>query len=254
MVRFRAGTHALSVEWDVQQADPTALAQVCSYLSELSLSEQPHPCPVTLSCFFGGWFRETLPDPGAAARRMLQIEHYRGAEPFTFPLLRQVALDDLAGSSAVIRQGLAAYRSARNGTGGLAVLEQAGVLDRTLVFAPSGPTRSLIYRHVGHRAPMSQHFGIEVTRSLIGRFHMHDPYPVPHSRHVSAGYAEVLESGQPRLDHIRMPLPVEGGETTWRSYERLLFPVSESGGGTLLISLCHFNDQIRVPFMGATCH
>lgn len=50
-----------------------------------------------------------------------------------------------------------------------------------------------------------------------------------YDRVVSRAYFDVVKTGRPHYDHVFAAMPDPGGEVQWRSYQRLIFPLSTNG-------------------------
>lgn len=251
MVRVRASARLVTIDWDVREVHAGALVQAERHLGRLARSPSMAAVPIRLNFYFGGWASETLPGPAAAARRLRQLQCYRGAEPMPAPVLRQRRLSEVGRAGTLLRCGIAAWRTARDGDDALAVLERAGLLDSSLVFSRREGDSRLIYLHVGTRSLLTSLFGVDTAHNLLGQPSERGPaYPATHRR-IVAGFGQVLDAGAPRFDHVRTPVQIDGQEPSWIGYERLLLPMPLRRGDRLLISLCDRNDAITVPFMAA---
>ena len=67
-------------------------------------------------------------------------------------------------------------------------------------------------------------------------------------RKLAQPYLDVLEAGEPRFEHARVPIrDVNTQETTWRSYHRLLLPFRDPRGAPQLVSLCADSAAVNLP-------
>jgi hypothetical protein len=69
---------------------------------------------------------------------------------------------------------------------------------------------------------------------------------------IMQAYAGVLDTGEPRLDHIRAIVRRPSKDPLWVPYERLLFRAATEDGEPVLCCLSTITQDIAIPFMRAS--
>ena len=67
---------------------------------------------------------------------------------------------------------------------------------------------------------------------------------------VSAAYRDVFKTGEPRYDHVRALLHIDGSEPFWISYERLLTYSLIDDGEPAVVCLVNRIQNISIPLAG----
>ena len=119
-----------------------------------------------------------------------------------------------------------------------------------MVFRPAEDGQ-LTFVYVGKESPAARVYGSEWAAASEG--HEHDGHSPDrdYSSRVCRPYTAVLESGEPRLDHIRALIHRHVGEPLWAPYQRLLAPCKLRDGSPVLVCLSDLTQQIAIPFMNA---
>ena len=67
---------------------------------------------------------------------------------------------------------------------------------------------------------------------------------------VSAAYWDVIKTGEPRYDHVRALIHIDGSEPFWVSYERLLTYGIIDAGKPAVVCLVNRTQNISIPLAG----
>ena len=92
-------------------------------------------------------------------------------------------------------------------------------------------------------------YGQDWVREAPGRPFQIDGPGLRYSLNIMKAYAGVLDTGEPRLDHIRAVMRRPGKDSLWAPYERLLFRAATDDGEPVLCRLSTVTQDIAIPFM-----
>jgi hypothetical protein len=139
-------------------------------------------------------------------------------------------------------------------TSKLALRDCAELVPRLIIYRRddrpgSAPWVSL---HAGRQCGAAWVFGQDWARKARGRpFQIEEPGR-RYSFSIMQAYAGVIDTGEPRLDHIRAIVRRPGKDPIWTPYERLLFRAATEHGGPLLCCLSAITQDIAIRFIRAS--
>jgi hypothetical protein len=233
------------VEFDLQQVDDTALDATVEFLTA------PYPGPVELRFFHQAWDLENHLDGAAAARRIQEVRSFRDVvlantvttlrRPLSAPAMVSLRLRD------TLR--LAEARDSK-----LALAEYAELFPHLIIYRRDDRLGSgyWVSLYAGDQCGAARVFGQDWVRKAHGRpFQIEEPGR-RYSFSIMQAYAGVLDTGEPRLDHIRAIVRRPGKDPLWTPYERLLFRAATEDGEPVLCCLSAITQDISIPFMRAS--
>lgn len=231
----------LDIQWDVDKVAPAAVDSVLTYLDGTDRTK-----PVSLSFFYEGWNREIQQSQQAAMDRIGQAQAYRGVELLNSVMLHRHDLDDVNRNCNLIRHGFRAWQE----SGGRLSLDRDAPFDplmpEMLIFMPDDFGELFRYLYVGKDSDLSRVFGSSWASKAAGRTTAPDNL---YNYKLNKSYAGVLDSGEPRLDHIRARIQIEAADPIWTSYQRLLAPGELEDGSPVIVCLSKMTSDVSVKFM-----
>lgn len=243
MVRVARHPQWTVVEFDLHQVDDTSLDATVEFIVSAD-----HPGPVELRFFHGAWNIEEHFDAPVAARRIQEVRSFRDVVlANTVTTLRQ-PLSAPAMVSSRVRDALRLVE-ARDSK--LTLAECAELMPHLIIYRRddrfgSGDWVSL---YAGARCGVAWVYGQDWVREARGRPYQFDEPGRRYSFNVMQAYAGVLDTGEPRLDHIRAIMRRPGKDSLWAPYERLLFRAATEDGEPVLCCLSTVTQDIAIPFM-----
>ena len=128
-------------------------------------------------------------------------------------------------------------------------LQKRGLLDLALILELSEDGQDLSYNHIGHRSALVTAFGQEICQNLLGSSFNSAP-STPHGGNMFLkSYLDVINTGQPRHDHVRAIMRAPGLERFWIDYQRLVFSWMGDKGRPQLGIICSFTQETDIPFL-----
>ncbi len=232
------------VEFDLHRADDTALDATVDFFATAA-------CPggAELHFFHQAWNIERHLNAAALARRIDEVRNFRDvvlANTVT-TLKRRLSARAMAISPRV-RDAL---RLAEARASKLTLLEGADLIPHLMIYRRderlgSGHWVSL---YAGGQSGCAWVYGQDWVREARGRPYRVDEPGRRFSFNVMQAYAGVLDTGEPRLDHIRGIMRRPGKDPLWAPYERLLFRATAEDGEPVLCCLSTVTQDIAIPFM-----
>jgi hypothetical protein len=234
------------IEFDLQRVDNTALDATVEFFSTTAWLNR-----VELRFFHQAWNIERHCCSAAVVRRITGVRNFSNvvmastATTLTQPLSTRFAADSLL---------LPAMRRADDRGFKLTLRECAESIPHLMIYRPDDRLGDGHWHtvHAGRQSACAQVFGQDWIDEARGR-----PYRVEepgrrYSLSVMKAYAGVLDSGEPRLDHIRGIMRRPGKDPLWVPYQRLLFRATAENGEPLLCCLSDITQDIAIPFMQAS--
>jgi hypothetical protein len=245
MVRVARHPSGTVVEFDLHQVDDTALDATVEFVASAG-----HPGPVELRFFHRAWNIESHFDAPVAVRRIQEVRRFRDVVlANTVTTLRQ-PLSARGMISPRVRDALPLVedRGAK-----LALAECTELIPHLMIYRRNerltlGHWDSV---HAGNQSACARFFGQDWVHEARGRpFQIEEPGR-RYSIKVMKPYAGVLDTGEPRLDHIRAIIRRPAKDPLWVPYQRLLFRAAAENGEPLLCCLSDITQDIAIPFMRA---
>ncbi len=233
------------VEFDLHRVHDTALDATVDFLTAAT-----NPGAVELRFYHRAWNIEHYPDGTMAARRIQEVRGFRGVVyANTVTSLNQ----SLSAESAITPPIRDALRLVDAGTSTLTLRDCADLSPRLIVYRREDRPDSAqwVSLYAGGQCGAAWVFGQDWARKARGRpFQIEEPGR-RYSFSIMQAYAGVLDSGEPRLDHIRAIVRRPDKDPLWTPYERLLFRAATEDGEPVLCCLSGITQDIAIPFMRA---
>jgi hypothetical protein len=233
------------IEFDLHRADDSALDATVDFFAA-----SDYPDGAELRFFHQAWNIEGHLSATALARRINEVRTFRDvvlANTVTTlkrPLSAQVMV------SALLRDAL---RLADGRASKLTLSECADLIPHLIVYRRDDRLGSghWVSLYAGGQSGCAWVYGQGWAREARGRPYQIDEPGRQYSFNVMKAYAGVLETGEPRLDHIRAIMRRPGKDPLWVPYERLLFRAATEDGEPVLCCLSAITQDIAIPFMRA---
>ena len=240
-VTLRPGKAA--VEFDLHRADDTALDATVDFFAATA-------CPggAELRFFHQAWNIERHRSAAALARRIDEVRSFRDVVLANTVTTLKRPLSAPAMVSPRVRDAL---RLTEARASKLTLLDCAGLIPHLIIYRRddrfgSGDWVSL---YAGAQCGVAWVYGQDWVREARGRPYQFDEPGRRYSFNVMQAYAGVLDTGEPRLDHIRAIMRRPGKDPLWAPYERLLFRAATEDGEPVLCCLSTVTQDIAIPFM-----
>ena len=219
LVKMQIRPARVTVKWNLRKVAPDSLDAALEFLKT-----QPADRQVRLSFNCEGWNVEDHPSPAAAIARIEQTSNYRKVPLVNGVHLRRQDLGTIARSAPFIRTCFEVWRKTKGSLDLKRHDEWSGLLPYLLLCKLRRQDDRLIFAGIGTQADCTKVYSPGWLSSATDQ-----PYDYRHpgvfSDRTAESYPSVLESGEPRLDHIRSLVPRETREPVWAPYQRLLLPV-----------------------------
>ena len=207
------------VQWDINKVSDDALAAVIERFSGCRLA-----VPVHLRFFYFGWTTEQYSNPEEIIERIGRIQQYRSVELIRSTYIEEHDLSDIKNGTKLVVDGYELWERTGGHFGKATQDELSGYIPHLLMFRPTPHDNELVFSYIGSKSTMARVCGPEWAASVHNM--VSDESMPPMNRHydyqVSAAYRDVFKTGEPRYDHVRALLHIDGSEPFWISYERLL--------------------------------
>jgi hypothetical protein len=240
-VTLRPGKAA--VEFDLHRADDTALDATVDYFAATAYSGGAE-----LRFFHQAWNIERHLSAAALARRINEVRNFRDVVLANTVTTLKRPLSAPAVVSLRVRDAL---RLAEARASKLTLLECAGLIPHLMIYRREdrlGFTH-WVSLYAGSQSGGAWVYGPNWVREARGRPYQFDEPGRQYSFNVMQAYAGVLDTGEPRLDHIRAVIRRPGKDPLWAPYERLLFRAATEEGEPALCCLSAITQDIAIPFM-----
>ncbi len=243
-VTLRPGKAA--VDFDLHRADDTALDATVDFFAATA-------CPggAELRFFHQAWNIERHLSAAALARRIDEVRSFRDVVLANTVTTLKRPLSAPAMVSLRVRDAL---RLAEARASKLTLLDCADLIPHLIIYRRddrfgSGNWVSL---YAGGQCGCAWVYGQDWAREARGRPYQFDEPGRRYSFNVMQAYAGVLDTGEPRLDHIRAIVRRPGKDPLWAPYERMLFRAATEDGEPVLCCLSAVTQDIAIPFMRAS--
>ncbi len=245
MVRVARHSSRTVVEFDLQRVDDTALDATVEFVASAG-----HPGPVELRFFHRAWNIEGHFDAPVAARRIQEVRSFRDVVlANTVTTLRR----PLSARAMISRRVRDALRLVKARGSRLTLLDCADLMPHLMIYRRDDRLGSGLWvsLYAGGQSGCAWVYGPDWVREARGRPYQFDEPGRRFSFNVMQAYAGVLDTGEPRLDHIRAVMRRPGKDPLWVPYERLLFRAATEDGEPVLCCLSAITQDIAIPFMRA---
>jgi hypothetical protein len=231
------------VEFDLHRADDIALDATVDFLATAA-------CPggAELRFFHRAWNIERLLSAAALARRIDEVRSFRDVVLANTVTTLKRPLSAPAMVSLRVRDAL---RLAEARASKLTLLDCADLTPHLMIYRREdrlGFTH-WVSLYAGSQSGGAWVYGPNWVREARGRPYQFDEPGRKYSFNVMQAYAGVLDTGEPRLDHIRAVIRRPGKDPLWAPYERLLFRATTEEGEPALCCLSAITQDIAIPFM-----
>lgn len=244
MVRVHADT--CEIAWDVKHVEMGTFSALTDFLGR-----QPSVSRIRLSFYFGAWQREIWRGSRPAWKRMLETTAFRDATPFHGATIRNVTVDDIPATSRPILDVYQAWERSGGRPGRPGADTMAAVHPQLLVFRPQGKDGRLHFSEIGAKSALARFLGREWAKTAVGKRYDRGQSDYDYEDRVTGGYAQAMETGEPRFDQIRAVLRPEDGEPVWVSYQRLLVRSFDADGTPRLSCFSYPTQDISIPVPAA---
>ncbi len=246
MVQVTRHPRRTVIEFDLHQAHDTALDATVDFLAG-----EANRYPTELRFYHRAWNIEFHPDGTTAARRIEEVRGFRGVVlANTVTTLRR----PLSAPAMISPQVRDALRLAEARDSKLTLAECAELIPHLMIYRrdEQSVVGNWVSLFAGNRSGCAWVYGRDWVREARGRPYQFDEPGRRYSINVMKAYAGVLDTGEPRLDHIRAIMRRPGQDPLWVPYERLLFRAVAKTGEPRLCCLSRISQDIAIPFMRAS--
>ncbi len=238
----------ITISWDVHNVSGDALTTVIdrltSYTSDLA---------VHLKFFYYGWIDEHFPDQRAAVERIQEISRFQSVELIRSTYIEEHDISTVSDATDLISNG---YRLWERASGDLKRTDQeelCGYLPHVLIFRRSQNDQNLVFSHIGTKSVAAQVYGAQWVTSAFNEKSdaSLEPSNLKYDLKVSEAYNRILETEEPRYDHVRALLHLGNHlEPFWVSYERLLTYSLLHDGSPAVVCLVNRTQNVSIPLAG----
>lgn len=243
LVKIQVRPSRIAVKWNVRKVAPESLGAALEFLKSQAPNRQ-----VRLSFYCDGWNVEDHADPAAAVSRIEQTCGYRKVPLLNGVHLRIQDLSAVAKAAPFIRTCFDVWQKTDGSLNPDRDDAWNSLLPHLLLCKLRKDDQRLVFAGIGMKADCHKVYSPGWLRSATNQ-----PYDYRHpgefSDRTAESYPEVLESGEPRLDHVRSLVPREAREPVWAPYQRLLLPVKLRDGTPAVISAGKLTQNIDIPFL-----
>ncbi len=245
MVQVTLRPGKASVEFDLHRADDTALDATVDFFAAAA-----YPGGAELRFFHQAWNIERHPSAAALARRINEVRVFRDVVIANTVTTLRRPLSTRVMVSSLPRNAL---RLAETRASKLTLLDCAELIPHLIIYHRDDPLGlgHWVSLYAGNQSGGAWVYGQDWVREARGRPYQIDEPGRRFSFNVMKAYAGVLDTGEPRLDHIRAIVRRPGKDPLWVPYERLLFRAVTEDGEPALCCLSAITQDIAIPFMRA---
>lgn len=245
-VDLNSSNKSVDVRWNLRAADDGSLDAVADHLDFF--------CPeykVRLFYFADAWNGETYDTARQAAERMQASRLFQKIKLSDRYFIKERPLDLPLARSVLIGEGLKRFEQA---DGQLSHPALRALMPYLLVYKPENDHDDLSRMrtlNAGVRSANAKVYGRQWAQEATGAHYDWETPGAYFSMRTSEAYGQVLDDGDPRLDHIRAIMERPDNEPVWAAYQRLLFRGRLDDGSAALVCLCDLSDRVDIPFMCA---
>lgn len=243
MVRVAVDTDRrhIDVSWNVRTAHSHTLNSVSNYLDVFGADFS-----VTLNYCIEAWHQEWHHSASQAVGRIQRTRNFRSLPIIDKVFLKQIDFDWSRNMSPLINTGVQRLDRSK---GDLRKEELQPLIPKTIVYKPCEKTGQMVVVNAGYESAYASIYGDTWVKSATGQTYDSETPGEYFSARVSAAYQHVLQTGVPRLDHIRGIVNRPKDAAIWSSYQRLLFRGRWHDGCVVLICLCDLTQHLDIPFI-----
>jgi len=246
MVEIVAEKSAVRVRWDVSSASNESIISAAFFLST-----RPKSTRVTLEFFWGAWNLEILSHNTNALARMSELATFRSAEPFKGIKRAMRPLENIRDEGDLLKHAFELWDHDRNYFENYGAHKLGKMAPYALSFRQRQSDGHLIFDHIGMHSGSTQIFGKSWAENAVGRSCDRSQPDYEFEDRVCDAYFDVLESGEPIVDHIRGIIRRDGADPVWVPYRRLVVPTRNRFGAPIVVSICDIRQDLAIPFMTA---
>ena len=242
-VEFFPKKNHVDIRWNVRSVSPDALDAVSDYLYDVCRAFS-----VSLRFFIDGWCREDFEHARPAIRRIENSLKFYAVPLIDSFFMKSVGVDKGAQMTGLIEYGLHIYEKTQ---GMLSMPEFEALMPYLLVYKPDVAEEQLVIENAGYQSANAKVYGVSWAEQAKGTLYDSETPGAYYSQRTSQAYAGVMQSDEPRFDHIRAVIDRPDDESMWASYQRLLFRGHLDDGAPVLVCLSDLTQDIDIPFLGA---
>lgn len=246
MVEIIAERTAVRVRWDVSSASNDSIISAAFFLST-----RPKSARVTLEFFWGAWNLEVLPHNTNALARMSELAMFRDVEPFRKMKRSVRPLELVREEGDLLKKSFELWDQDRSYFETRGPHKLGKMAPYALSFRQRRSDDHLIFDHIGEHSGSTQIFGKSWAETAVGRSCNRSQPDFEFEDRVCDAYFDVLESGEPVVDHIRGIIRRDGADPVWVPYRRLVVPTRNRLGAPIVVSICDIRQDLAIPFMTA---
>ena len=240
-VEFHSETNHVDIRWNVRTVSPDALDAVSDYLYDVCRQFSVH-----LHFFIDGWCGERYEDARPAIERIQHLLKFYAIPLVDSFFMKSMDVDRGANMTRLIQQGLDIFRKTK---GVLSTSDFEALMPYLLVYKPDAADGHLMIENAGHKSANAKVYGVSWAEQANGTLYDRETPGAYYSQRTSEAYSGVMESDEPRFDHIRAVIDRPDDEAMWASYQRLLFRGYLKNGAPVLVCLCDLTQDIDIPFL-----
>jgi len=246
MIEVVAEKNTVHIRWDVTSVLGAAIVSVGLFMSKRHVDTH-----ITLEFFWGAWNREFFNKSSTALARMSELATFRTIEPFkgVKRSIRSVSNirsegDLLSKSFELWNEGKGHFAKGHNYSLGR-------MSSYALSFRYEERSARLVFDHIGEKSGSIQVFGKEWAKDALGRNCDRSQPDFEFDERVCDAYHDVLETGEPMVDHIRAIIRRDGSDPVWVPYRRLVVPTKDRLGAPIVVSTCDIRQDLAISFMAS---
>ena len=172
-------------------------------------------------------------------------------ELVVYDLAPDCTVDDVEVSARPVRRVYEAWERSGGRHGRRGSDDMAAIHPELLVFSPRGKSGRLHFVEVGRKAALARFLGRGWAKAVLGKPYDRGQSDLEYENRVTSGYAEVMRTGEPRLDQIRGIIRPDDGDPVWVAYQRLLIRSYEADGSPCLACYSYPTQDLSIPFPAA---
>ena len=247
LVRVAVYATEIVVQWDVSKVSDDALAAVIERFSNCRLDVSVH-----LRFFYFGWVEEQYSDLVALIERIQRIQQFRSISLIRSTYIHEHDLTDIKNWTKLVADGYQLWERTGGRFDKASKDELGAYLPHLLIFRPTPHDDELVFSYIGSKSTMARVCGPEWSASVhnMASDESMPPMNRQYDYQVSAAYRDVFKTGEPRYDHVRALLHIDGSEPFWISYERLLTYSLIDDGKPAVVCLVNRTQNISIPLAG----
>ncbi len=249
-VKLTVNFPKIVLNWDVQNVSNDAMTTVFDRL--LGYSDD---LAVHLRFFYYGWIDEHYPNQRKAIQRIQEITKYQSIELIRSTYIDEHDLASVPDATELIANGFRFWERTRGDLKRADQDELCNILPHILIYRLSRNEKSLVFSHIGSKSTAARVCGPEWVSSAFNE-KSDESLSLNNQKYdqkVSAAYGHIMETEEPRYDHVRALLHLDNhDEPFWISYERLLTHSLLHDGSPAVICLVNRTQNVSIPLAGGS--